>query len=174
MAIRRRHPMPEHHGHSVTTQVPRRVAITGFAPGPLAPPAPDRSRIGHRISGRARHPGGRLRTRDPHLPCSGLVSGDGAGSSDTPSVLLGSVLGVTSLGGSNPPPSAAETPADQRERPDRNDRGVRLSGAESVLVDTGGYRRKSQGTAGRGATPGLRSPVSPQPCGTSVPLSPVR
>ena len=45
---------------------------------------------------------------------------------------LESVLGVTSLGGSNPPPSALGTPADLRERPRPRAGGVALPGRRST------------------------------------------
>lgn len=48
-----RRPTPERHGHPVTTQVPRRAAITGLAPGSLAPSAPEWSRIGRHDHGAA-------------------------------------------------------------------------------------------------------------------------
>jgi hypothetical protein len=41
---------------------------------------------------------------------------------------LESVLGVTSLGGSNPPPSATGTPSDLQERPGRDGRDVLVEG----------------------------------------------
>ncbi len=83
MATRRRRHAPERRGHPVTAHVPRRVAITGFAPGSLAPQAPDWSRIGHRISGRARHPVGRLRA----LRGTRVVRSHSAGPTTSPSGL---------------------------------------------------------------------------------------
>jgi hypothetical protein len=79
------------------------------------------------------------------LPRSGVVSWDRPAPTGTRGALLESVLSFTALGGSNPPPSATETPADLRERPDHRGRGVRTSGAVAPRSVTGRHRNREQG-----------------------------
>jgi hypothetical protein len=110
-----------------------------------------------------------MRTSDARFPWSEVVSWDWPVQQGMCDARLESVLSFTALGGSNPPPSAPEDTADQRERPRPRAGGVPLPGHSGADWSPIGRRRREQGSSARfgvaasGSRPRVLEPTSVDP-----------